>query len=181
MLAELRHTWPQPGTKTSRSAIISLADLHTHAWWTGVRVTSDSGGPIRVQLRTKEGVALPTSCDWKQGNREWHPLPWPIPAGMAKAMGIFLQVEAVAPFVITCCYHDMPANDTYLFVNGRTVLHHWNGRQRTWGNRQYGDPPMWRTIHRVVPPMSVILDREVCEDDVFCIHDWSEELPEPKK
>jgi hypothetical protein len=166
MLSDIRDLWPkQTGTRTARSDLL-LQDLQAPAWWTGVKIDSDS--EVQVQLCTEKGPELGS---WTQGPG-WHPLPWPIPAAMAKAMGMYIQVTGIIS--ITACYHDLPlidSNDRFLFTRGKSVVHHWNGRQRTWGD------PTWRTIHRLVPPMSVLLNG--WNDDVFCIHSWDEEVPTP--
>lgn len=168
MLSNIRDLWPkQTGTRTARS-VLSLHDLQAPGWWTGVKVETEA--EVQVQLRTEKGSLE----SWTQGPG-WHPLPWPIPAAMGKAMGLYIEVTGKDhPVTVGYCdLHLIDSNDRFLFTRGRSVVHHWNGRHRTWGD------PTWRTIHRLVPPMSVILDG--WNDDVFCIHSWDEEVPDQKR
>jgi len=184
MLSDIRLSWPpvssQTGTKSSGNTTISLTDLHTGAWWTGVRISGQS--PYRVRLHSEEGVAFgyaPDTCEWIQSNG-WYPFPWPIPAAMAKAMGLHITITPLdnipRPIHLVCCFHELPqmnVHDKYLFMDpSGTLVHQWNGRKHVWGTPTSGEEPIWRTVHILVPPMQVLLNH--WSDDVFCVHEWSE-------
>ena len=183
MLSDIRNSWPPSpstttGTKKGFGTTMSLAGLHTPGWWTGVRISLPEDATFRVRLHTETGLAFASesgSCEWTQANQVWVPLPWPIPAAMATAMDIRVSISTEA--YITCCFHELPRmrpTDKYLFMHGSSMIHQWNGRQNAWGNAREGVPPVWRTIHQVVPPMTTIL--KGWDNRVFCIHDWSETL-----
>ena len=184
MLSDIRASWPplpspQTGTKRSSERTMSLTDLHMGAWWTGIHISGQS--TYTVRLHTEEGPAFayaPHACEWTQTNG-WYPFPWPIPAAMATAMGLHITITPMddsLPIHRVCCFHELPTmnvHDKYLFMDASgTLVHQWNGRKHAWGNPTSGEPPIWRTVHTLVPPMSVLLND--WSDDVFCVHEWSE-------
>lgn len=177
MLSDIRSSWPptaQTGTKKVFGTTMSLANLHTPGWWTGIRISLPEDATFQVRLHTMTGPVfqIPGS-EWTQPNQVWVPFPWPIPAAMATAMDIQVSVSTKAQ--ITCCFHELPRmrpTDKYLFLHGSSMIHQWNGRQNLWGTPRSGAPPVWRTIHQIVPPMATIL--EGWNNAVFCIHDWTE-------
>jgi len=198
---------PTVGTKTlqsqynTRRAEEQLADLHAPAWWSGVRVVMAT--PTRtldrahVHVRLMKPDRTPAidlgSCDWVQVTNTWTRFPWAIPAAMAKALDLRLEVTLVDDeylasvnepihILVKTCFHEMPhlpPRDKYLFVNdeGR-ILHFWNGRQHADGVPPHGDHPgrgdypVWRTVHRVVAPLAQWDDATV-----FCVHEWDEVVP----
>lgn len=204
MLSDIRRAWPpnpgpnepQTGTKTLHSMIRtnhkeSLVGLHNPAWWTGVRLTVAGADLVdsqfRVRLLTESGLPafgmVPQACQWVQSNRQWHPFPWPIPAAAATEIELvaeitFLDSDQPVFASIVFSFHEMTqmaVRDRYLFITEEgVVVQQWNGRRHSWGCPLSGSPPEWRTIHSVVPPMTMILDEYGWDDDVFCIHEWEE-------
>jgi hypothetical protein len=164
----------------------SLAGLHKRGWWTGLRVSgTTTGQTYKVEL-----VGLDPICTWMTciDNNQWFPFPWPIPAGLATAMDLTVRIQPLNTdnnsLLLTMTrtsfqdlYH-MSDKDHYLFVDlsGSADLV-WNGKQRTWGSSSgLGVPPVWQTLHTVVPAMEYILS-SAAGIPPFCIHDWSERVP----
>jgi hypothetical protein len=197
---------PSFGTKTlhpqynKRIVEETLAGLHEPAWWYGVRVLVVTPNRVLENIRVRVRLLKPDRSpafdldpyDWTQNTNEWIQFPWAIPAAMATALDLRLEVSLVEedvkdinePLYITVktCFREMPhmlPRDKYLFVNheGR-ILHFWNGRQHVDGvpphgeNPGRGDHPVWRTIHRVVAPFWMW-----DETTVFCVHEWDEVVP----
>jgi hypothetical protein len=187
---------PKTGTKTLRPArqlhaTENLGDLHEPAWWSGVRIyaatPSQTLRGLHAQVRLIKADRTPAidlaSCEWTQEISVWTKFPWAIPAAMAKELGLTLEARLIPTeeteglnepiyIGITTCFHELPLmkpHDCYLFVDsdGR-VLHQWNGLQQTDGTPYRGAPPVWRTSHRVVQPLSILKN-----DVTVCIHDWN--------
>ena len=200
MLSDIATLWPpqpgpnqtQTGTKTKhpvRNSAVSesLTDLHKPAWWTGVRVNvPDTGHDVYAYVSLVKADGSPvfaTGCEWVQPTRVWYQFPWAIPAAMGKALGIRVDVRLMDNeehyIGLTTCFHEMPLlppNDRYLFISAAgTVIQQWNGLQDVYGTPAHGDAPVWRTIHRLVPPSELL---DTWDDNkMFCIHDWSEVVP----
>lgn len=200
MLTSIVTTWPpapgpqqtQTGTKTQQGkglVEMSLADLHTPAWWTGIRLTTVVPTGFYVRLLKGDGSSVfdlaTEDCTWIQNTGSWVQFPWAIPAAMAKALDMKLRIQTVGgsePHVsVTVCFHElqMPVKDNYLFMNARReLLQVWNGTKLQDGTPDRGMQPVWHTIHYVVPPMRLLPDWD--DTMLFCIHNWNElvHLPE---
>jgi len=126
-------------------------------------------------------------CEWVQLNGEWRPFPWAFPAEMAATLGAAVIIRPITemgvgesvPTAIKIAFQemDLPIRECYLFADRRGRLRQlWNGKTQQAGTPNDGAEPVWRTIHTVVPPMDVLLDRDVerWQDTPFCVHDWSE-------
>jgi len=179
----------------------NLTDLHEPAWWSGIRVTVSTHnhridrGQACVRLIKADGSPAfdlaPTECEWIQTYNTWTKFPWAIPAAMATTLDLRIEVTLLdvpnSPSFarLTACFHEMPflrPRDRYLFVDsGGKILQQWNGRQHADGvpgrnnTPGRGDNPVWRTIHHVVPPSSMLQDWD--DTTVFCVHDWDEIVP----
>jgi hypothetical protein len=195
------------GTKTlqpqynKRIVEENLSDLHEPAWWSGVRVTVATPNRVlenvHVHVRLMKPDRTPAidlgSCDWVQVTNTWTRFPWAIPAAMAKALDLRLEVTLIEdedvtavnePLYVTMktCFHEMPhlpPCDNYLFVNDDGyILQFWNGLQHVDGvppsrhNDGRGYDPLWYTNHRVVAPLWMW-----DETLVFRVHDWNEQVP----
>jgi hypothetical protein len=108
-----------------------------------------------------------------------------IPAAMATAMELMVEItstDTTSTFVsVKLCFHEltrMPIRDHYLFMNrDGGIIQHWNGAQHSWGSPTSGEPPTWRTIHRLVPPAQLLEGWD--DNKVFCIHEWNEQVTLP--
>jgi hypothetical protein len=187
-------TWPpEPGPTTGFKTNFpiglelekteSLTTLGHPAWWSGVKilVPTEEGASFSVRLVTGDGESVFMEERVQEAN-VWVPFPWLIPGGMATEMRLRMEVKRIdsdIPFMFgiktSFCYlPTLLARDRYLFMNpDRSMAYHWNGAKNTWGSTTGGADPMWRTIHTVIPPFDLMgsLDQQV-----FCIHDWSERL-----
>ena len=194
MLKTVTTLWPPPpgsvqtGTKTKLGygpkIIESLNDLHEPAWWTGVRVATVVPMGFYVHLLKGDGtpvIDLATeACTWVQTTHSWVQFPWAIPAGMAKALDMKLEITTIdgsAPFMeVITCFHElpqMPTNDRYLFTDAEgQLLQVWNGKILKDGTPDRGTPPVWRTLHHIVPPPRLL--QNWTGDTVFCVHEWDE-------
>jgi len=178
----------------------SLEDLHDPAWWTGFRIAtpSPSASPsasLTVRLLRQDGAPLYEDIPTQVGS--WTPFPWAIPAKMATAMGLYLDIPGLPhsqPYSVRIAFQEMKqlsVKDRYLFVENGAIHHMWDGRRKVWNTRtgtssckgtdcriRLGEP-MWRTFHILVPPMSRLISEPVWEDDKpFCIHAWDEPVPQ---
>jgi hypothetical protein len=199
MISSLERIWPpapsptqmETGTKTLNTSFAgitheSLSGLHDPAWWSGIKIAAGDSQIFRVRLVKSDGSpafdCAQNYCEWTQPANIWKRLPWAIPAMMATAMDLMVEVstETQTPIFISIkiSFHEMTLlspRDRYLFMNkeGR-IIHQWNGKQRLWGSPVSGDPPTWRTIHRLIPPEQLL---ERWDDSkVFCIHEWDEQV-----
>ena len=204
MLSNITTIWPpnpspeqpQTGTKSlfatlSNPVTESLADLHTGAWWSGIKITASMAGQIqahaqfRVRLITAGGLpafdAAPDACEWVQSNTQWRKLPWPISAEMAKAMDLRIQVTLLdhpqnTLISLKLSFHElplMPMADHYMFIDAHgTPMHHWNGVQGVDGSRFRGDPPPWGSPHHIVP-LSQNISAGWDLGGAFIFHSWA--------
>ena len=193
MLTTIATIWPpapgpQTGTKTLHGTgpVLTerLHDLHDPAWWSGVRVATVEPMGFQIRLLKGDGSTVfdlaADACTWVQNTGSWVQFPWPIPAAMGKALDMKLEVTTIDGsntfMSVVTCFHElplMPLRDRYLFVNadGR-ILQVWNGGKLLDGTPDRGLPPVWRTIHHVVPPTRLLSDWS--DETLFCIHEWDE-------
>jgi len=202
MISDLEHFWPpapgpnqtQTGTKTLNTSFSgvtheTLVGLHNPAWWSGIRIATDPQRRFRIRLiKSDDSPAFDCAqneCEWEQAANVWTHLPWAIPAAMATAMDLMVEITSNDPtptFVsVKLCFHELTRlsiRDRYLFMNrdGR-IIQQWNGSQRSWGSPVSGEPPTWRTIHRLVPPAQLLEGWD--DNKVFCIHEWDEQVTFP--
>lgn len=155
------------GTKTLQTGPVyrdTLNDLHTTAWWTGVRTSENA----RVELTSKW-----RSFEWTQN--DYHPFPFPFPSWMAKDIDLQITVTSLtgANMRVILFFHefDLVKKDRYVFVDDG-IIFHWNGYT--------ADPSKLkeRTLHRVVPTMSKIL--EGVDDELRCVHSENPEISDPE-
>lgn len=111
----VKHWPPTPGPdqpETGHMTVTSVANspvrltsLHVPAWWTGVRLSSAA----RIRLTTHEVTLFSDSCPAKT----WVPFAWPIPAQIAAALGMELEIETSdgKPIAVCVAFHEMPEID----------------------------------------------------------------------
>jgi hypothetical protein len=196
MLSDIANEWPptpMTGHKTTHMKLThvieeTLADLHTPGWWSGIKIIghghSHSDAVFEVTLETDNHALLFRSCRWTQRVGEILAFPWPIPARMARSMNIQVVVRRLdvhsAPFHIglKTYFHEMnemPAHERYLFMDSTGApFYHWDGIHKKWGGPGVGDPPAWRTLHRVVPPFELMKGWD--DHKIFCLHAWGERM-----
>jgi hypothetical protein len=198
MFSELATSWPNSNMgfkhiieEVSEEYTFTLQSLHEGAWWTGFQVSSVSQTRIAVVLRRSGGsVAFdtaPDQCKWTLTCGTWCHFPWPVPAAMADAMGLYLDISLIEESVpsylsMKASFHEMTGleiKDQYLFIAGDGVSeHHWDGDRQVWGNPIAGSPPTWNTMHTVVPTMAQLLATGVWNDDkMFTIQEWADNVP----
>jgi hypothetical protein len=205
MISDLATSWPPsvaPVTNVGYKHIIeevsaeytfSLQRLHEPAWWTGFQVTSidTPRARIAVTLRKSNGsIAFDTAedqCKWVQDCNTWTHFPWPIPAKMADAMGLYLDISLIeesesSHLSMKAAFHEMDglhADERFLFIAGNGVLvHHWDGERNMWGNPIAGLNPAWNVAHTVVPTIAQVLASQEWNDNkLFAIQDWNEIVP----
>jgi hypothetical protein len=155
-----------PGTKTHHGLIQpnhkeSMSSLHNPAWWTYVKLTSayhvEDQFLVRL-LKTGGDFAFDNkSCIWTQNSGKIHHLPWAIPAKLADAMGLYLEITCLETDLPTFVsrvigFHEMPhmsPYDRYLFVDGSGhIKMAWAGQFRVWPE------PAWGESHRIVTPLA---------------------------
>jgi hypothetical protein len=144
--------------------IIPMDDIHAPGWWTGLRIVTQSPGGYIVELMTNEGTPLSIGENrWIQDAGSWMPLPWPIPAQMARATGLRICLRpavdagAVAePLWVKyeLSVHDLdeePADGRYAFLGcDRRLAMHWNGPLNGGGSMSAALPLHHDIPHRVV-------------------------------
>jgi hypothetical protein len=205
MISNLATSWPPsvaPVTNVGYKHIIeevseeytfTLQRLHVGAWWTGFQVTSidTPNAQIAVVLRRSGGsVAFDVAedqCKWTQSCNVWHHFSWPIPAAMADAMGLYLDISLIeesesSHLSMKAVFHEMcglAVDDQYLFITGDGVpVQHWNGAQHVWGNPIAGFSPTWGVAHTVVPTIAQVLATQEWNDNkMFAIQGWNEIVP----
>lgn len=162
----------------------SLEDLHTPAWWSGVKVIASSKPEAKFNMQMIAGDHV--LFEWTQrGDAIWKPFPWPIPAIAAKDMGLRIVATLASAdaepliFAMKTCFHEMPGmqiRDRYLFVTkeGRPVLF-WDGLKHSWNvPEREGAEPTWRTLYWLVRPTG-----QGGASETGCFHAWSEQFPPP--
>ena len=134
--------------------------LHNPAWWTHLKLISPyyTDGQFLVRLLKEDGeVAFNKYCTWTQNSGQIHYLPWAIPAKLADAMGLHLEItclETDVPTFVTRIigFHEMPhlsPYDRYLFVDGSGhIVLAWEGQFRVWPEPAFGER------HRIVTPLA---------------------------
>ena len=188
MIDALHDNWPpsaEPvpvqGTRTTDGQMDvrlreTLHELHDGAWWTGVKVLAPyrPTSRFRVKVITNDGTKLWPA--WNQDVGDWHPLPYPIPAIVARKLGLCLNIKQIDDDVNGAIFTrrvisflecpDMPVGDSLLFVDEDGDLRggYWDARQELWGtygNREEaGNPtPRWDQDHTVVPLSSHLITR----------------------
>jgi len=74
--------------------------------------------------------------------------------------------------VVKISFYEMPLleKERLIFVNAseKTCLM-WNGR--SWSTPYEGEPPLWKTLHVIVPPMERLLTND-WHDVPVCMHEW---------
>ena len=177
MFGLIKKAWPPiPGSLNSGhkrrevngSHTEPLQDLHNTAWWTGLKIV---GLPIAM----KATVTLNNfpSFSWSQGPGVYHPLPFPLPASMAKEMEMSLTIETEykGHMVLFFTFHEVGVpNDQYLFAEEKPILC-WS-QKRSWCTPASQSEPVWKTLHVIVPPTQALIDG--AKSRLFCIHDWNE-------
>ena len=154
-----------PGTKTSYGMISPghkepMSSLHNPAWWTYLKLVSPyTESQYMVRLLKADGSIAFTnkSCVWTQNDGQTRYLPWAIPAKLADAMGLYLEITCletdIATFVTRVIgFHEMPhlsPYDRYLFVDGAGhMVLAWDGM-----SKQQPDP-VWGEPHQIVTPLA---------------------------
>jgi len=154
-----------PGTKTGYGMISPghkepLSSLHNPAWWTYLKLVSPyTESQYMVRLLKADGDVAFTnkSCVWTQNAGQIHYLPWAIPAKLADAMGLYVEItclETDLPTFVTRIlgFHEMPhlsPHDRYLFVDGAGhMVLAYEGHFQVWPE------PVWGEAHRIVTPLA---------------------------
>ena len=164
-----------------------LGSLHEPAWWTGVRVYS----PYEQRMCTfrlvgRDGLSLGPQFEWSQQTGTWAAFPWPIPAFVAKAMDLklelcFIGVEEATTVSMRICFHEMPdmPNDVnYMFfgING-FVTAAWHASQSELILARSQEAAAWNSIHFLVPRTERLLQTPLWDDDrLVCFHNWNERV-----
>jgi hypothetical protein len=143
-----------------------LVGLHHGAWWTGIKILSPRVGDtrFRVEVIQNDGSSLWSS--WTQDEGDWTPLPWPIPAHMAKELGLCLKIKQVGGDTNGAIFTrrvisflecpGIPIGEPLLFVDDDGDISGYWGPQMQYGSRSDSDEddnptPHWGTPHTVVP------------------------------
>lgn len=179
MFGLIKTAWPPiPGSfksghkkrEVNGSHTEPLQDLHANAWWTGLKI---AGLPIAMQATVRLNNFPSTS--WLQSPGVYHPLPFPLPAALAKEMALSLTIETEykGPMALFFTFHELGVpSEQYLFAEeGCTAILCWS-QKRSWCTPTSEKEPVWKTLHVVVPPMKAIIEGQ--KSKLFCIHDWNE-------
>jgi hypothetical protein len=188
MLSDIvRHWPPQPGdahvgfktclrrfTQDTAEVFESLADLHSPAWWTGMKLVAENGAVQRFQISVvyENSARLLFNIDaheWVQETNQWVPFPWPLPAEMSRRMNIQIiirSLENIQPQYISVQLSfqelaESTSRSNYLFTELRSVLHYWNGVQQRGGEFFPDDPPDFVHVYTIVPCMKRLIDPSV--------------------
>jgi hypothetical protein len=186
MLSSLVKNWPpvpnqNTGTRTVHvhcPAVEPMTGLQEPNWWTGIRISGPQNHTAHIRIQSKNGSILPLDIsEWTQSLNETHPLPFPLPAKMAREMDLELSVkipgyESLASVCMTFSALSRPKHDRFIFVNQGKIIMHWNPLQSRWGTPTLGYPPTWNTLHTVVPSTSELFQAE--EDKLMCVHSWND-------
>lgn len=179
--------WPPiPGTfktghkrrEVNGSHTEPLQDLHNTAWWTGLKI---AGLPIAMKatVTLNNFPAFPgfPGFSWSQGPGVYHPLPFPLPASMAKEMELSLTIETEYKglMVLFFTFHELGVpKDQYLFAEeGSKPVLCWS-QKRSWSTPASQSEPVWKTLHVIVSPTQALIDG--AKSRLFCIHDWNETI-----
>lgn len=153
----------------------TLHDLHPGAWWTGLRILAPRNTSARFKVKVIRNDGERIWPDWRQDAGDWEPFPWPIPAAMAREMGLCIKIKQVGGDVNGCIFTrrvmsflecpDMSAGESLLFVDDDGDLYgYWDGAQERYGARADDDEadnptPRWGADHTVVPLSSQLITR----------------------
>jgi len=186
---------PHQGTKTTDGYMDvrlreTLHDLHDGAWWTGVKVLAPghSSASFRIKVVQNDGTKLWPA--WNQDANDWNPLPWPIPAIMAREMGLCLNIKQVDSDTNGCIFTrrvlsflecpDMSDGKSLLFVDEDGDLRgYWDTTQGRYGayaerTMRENPTPRWGSEHTVVPPTDRLITRRDWSDyRTFTPTNWS--------
>lgn len=189
MLGQLCDAWPpaseaapaaNQGTRTTDGYMDiycrePLHDLHAGGWWTGLRILAPRNPSARFKVKVIRNDGERIWPDWQQDADDWQTFPWPIPAVMARDMGLCIKIKQIDNGANGCIYTrrvlsflecpDMSAEESLLFVDDDGDIHsYWDGRQVRFGTRaehdEDGNPtPRWGEEHTVVPLTSQLITR----------------------
>lgn len=204
MLGDICDAWPpasesasaaNQGTKTTDGYMDvrmreTLHDLHDGAWWTGVKILAPTrpSASFRVKVIKNDGTKLWPS--WNQDAGDWTPLPWPVPAAIARELGLCLNIKQVDDDTNGCIFTrrvlsfvecpDMSDGRSLLFVDDDgDIRGYWDTPQErmvVYADRDDSDVPVphWGEEHTVVPLMEQLITRRDWMDHrTFTPTSWS--------
>jgi hypothetical protein len=189
MLGQLCDAWPpasesapaaNQGTRTTDGfmdiyCIEPLHDLHDGAWWTGLKILAPRNPSARFKVKIIRNDGERIGPDWQQDANDWQTFPWPIPAAMARDMGLCIKIKQIDSGANGCILTrrvmsflecpDMSGGESLLFVDDDGDLYgYWDARQIRYGSRydrdtQDNPTPRWGEEHTVVPMSSQLITR----------------------
>lgn len=204
MIGDLCDAWPpasesspaaNQGTKTAEGYMDvrmreTLHDLHDGAWWTGVKILAPtrSSASFRVKVMKNDGTKLWPA--WNQDQGDWTPLPWPIPAAMARELGLCLNIKQVDDATNGCIFTrrvmsflecpDMSDGRSLLFVDDDgDIRGYWDTPQERmvmYSERSDSGAavPHWGEEHTVIPLTEQLITRRDWADyRTFTPSSWS--------
>lgn len=189
MIGDLCDAWPpaseatpaaNQGTKTTEGYMDvrmreTLHDLHDGAWWTGVKILAPhrSSARFRVKVVKNDGTKLWPA--WNQDEGDWSPLPWPIPAVMARELGLCINIKQVDDDTNGCIFTrrvlsflecpDMSDGRSLLFVDDEgDISGYWDTTQERGSlsserSESSAAAPRWGEEHTVVPWTEQLITR----------------------
>lgn len=196
MIGSLCDAWPpatesapaaNQGTKTMDGYMDiycreTLHDLHDGAWWTGLRILAPRNPSARFKVKVIRNDGERIWPDWQQDADDWQSFPWPIPAAMAREMGLCIKIKQIDSDANGCIFTrrvlsflecpDMPSTESLLFVDDDGDLFgYWDAAQGRYGARADYDEaenptPRWGTDHLVIPLSSQLITRR--DWDTYC-------------
>jgi hypothetical protein len=185
MIHALHDSWPpsaepvpSQGTRTTDGMMDvrlreTLHELHDGAWWTGVRVLAPTRPAARFRVKVIQNDGTKLWPAWTQDAGDWHPLPFPIPAWVARGLGLCVNIKQVGDDVNGAIFTrrvlsflecpEMSAEDCLLFVDDDgDIRNYWDARQERWGcieDREEAEnpTPRWSEPHTVIPVSSYLI------------------------
>lgn len=204
MLGDLCYAWPpaseaapasNQGTKTTEGYMDvrmreTLHELHDGAWWTGIKILAPHRPSARFRVKVIRNDGAKVWPAWNQDADDWNPLPWPIPAAMAREMGLCLNIKQVDSDTNGCIFTrrvmsflecpDMSAGSSLLFVDDDgDIRGYWDGTQERYGpyadrDESENPTPRWHEEHTVVPQTDQLITRRDWETyRTFAPTSWS--------
>lgn len=171
----------------------SLHGLHAGAWWTGVKVLAPGHGGARFRVKVVRNDGTKLWPAWDQDEGDWTPLPWPIPAHMAREMGLAIKVKQVGGDMNGCIFTrriysflecpGIPLEEPLLFVDDDGDISGYWGPQSVYtpiAERTTSgvSTPIWGTPHTVVPlTEQLITRRDWLSYRTFTPSSWSSRAP----
>lgn len=153
----------------------TLHDLHDGAWWTGIKISAPRRGTASFKVKVVKNDGTKLWPSWTQNEGDWTHFPWPVPAVVARELGLCVQIKQVDSDTNGCIFTrrvlsfvecpGISAEEPLLFVDDDgDIRGYWDGAQGRFVHYSERDDtdvgtPHWGSPHTVVPMMDDLVTR----------------------